>query len=85
MDELAQLTRLCGNLGATPAQAGAMARQLIKRADQLVAERGQTREEVMAYLLRLVVQGRSGEVPREFQPPAAGGAAHQNKPDSSAK
>lgn len=85
MNELAQLTRLCGNLGATPAQAEAMARQLIKRADQLVAERGQTREEVMAYLLRLVVQGRSGEVPKEFQPPAAGGAADQNRPDNSAK
>lgn len=84
MDELAQLTKLCGGLGATPGQAAAMARQLIKRADQLVAERGQTREEVMAYLLRLVVQGRSGEVPREFQPPASG-APDQNKPDSSAK
>ncbi len=85
MDELAQLTKLCRGLGATPEQAGAMARQLIKRTDQLVAERGQTREEVMAYLLRLVVQGRGGEVPREFQPPAPGGAADQNKPDSSAK
>jgi hypothetical protein len=85
MDELAQLTRLCRGLGAAPVQAEAMARQLIKRADQLVAERGQTREEVMAYLLRLVVQGRSGEVPGEFQAPASGGAANQNKPDSSAK
>lgn len=85
MDELAQLTKLCGGLGATPVQAEAMARQLIKRADQLVAERRQTREEVMAYLLRLVVQGRRGEVPREFQPPVSGGAADQNKPDSSAK
>lgn len=84
MDELAQLTRLCGNLGATPVQAEAMARQLAKRADQLVAERGQTREEVMAYLLRLVVQGRSGEVPKEFQPPASS-APDQNKPDNSAK
>lgn len=84
MNELAQLTKLCSGLGATPAQAEAMARQLIKRADQLVAERGQTREEVMAYLLRLVVQGRSGEVPREFQPPAPG-APVQNKPDNSAK
>jgi len=85
MNELAQLTKLCGGLGANPVQADAMARQLIKRVDQLVAERGQTREEVMAYLLRLVVQGRSGEVPREFQPPAAGGATDQNKPDNSAK
>lgn len=61
-----------------------MARQLIKRADQLVRERGQPREEAMTYLLRLVVQGRSGEVPAEFQPPASGGE-NQNKPDNSAK
>ena len=85
MDELTQLTKLCGGLGATPVQAEAMARQLIKRADQLVAERGQTREEVMAYLLRLVVQGRSGEVPKEFQPLPSGVTPDQNKPDSSAK
>ena len=82
MDEFAQLTKLCRGLGAAPGQADAMARQLIKRADQLVAERGQTREEAMAYLLRLVVQGRSGEAPAEF-PPSAPGA--QNKPGSSAK
>lgn len=81
MDELAQFTQLCRNLGADTAQADAMARQLIKRADQLVADRKQTREQAMAYLLRLVVQGRSGEVPPEFQPPAA----DQNKPDNSAK
>jgi hypothetical protein len=68
MDELARLTKLCRGLGATPEQAEAMARQLLKRADQLVAERGQSREEAMAYLLRLVVQGRSGEVPPEFRP-----------------
>jgi hypothetical protein len=82
MDELAQLTKLCRSLGASPEQAGAMARQLIKRADQLVADRQQTREEAMAYLLRLVVQGRSGEVPPEFQPPPGG---DQNKPDSCSK
>jgi hypothetical protein len=73
MDELAQLTALCGKLGATPAQAETMAHQLIKRADQLTAERNQSREEVMAYLLRLVVQGRHGGVPPEFQPPPAPG------------
>ena len=69
MDELARLTELCRKLGAAPAQAEAMARQLIKRADQLAAERGPTREETMAYLLKLVVQGRSGEVPPGFRPP----------------
>ena len=85
MNELAQLTRVCRGLGAPPEQADTLARQLIKRADQLVIERGQTREEVMAYLLRLVVQGRSGEVPPEFQPPAPPGGANQNKPANSAK
>jgi hypothetical protein len=69
MDELAQLTGLCGKLGAPPEQAKAMARQLMKRAEQLMVVRGQTREEVMTYLLRLVVEGRSGDVPKEFQPP----------------
>ena len=73
MDELAQLTGLCRKLGAAPDQAEAMARQLIKRADQLVRDRGQTREEAMAYLLRLVVEGRQGQTPREFRPPDPGG------------
>ena len=82
MDEIAQLTRLCRNLGASPEQADAMARQLVKRADQLVAERKLTREAAMDYLLRLVLQGHSGAVPPEFQRPDPGG---QNKNDNSAK
>jgi hypothetical protein len=69
MDEQARLAELCVRLGATGDQARAMAAQLLKRADQLAAERGQTREAALDYLLRLVVQGRSGEVPKEFQPP----------------
>lgn len=66
MSELVQLTELCRKMGAPRPQAEAMAKQLIKRTDQLSAERGQSREEVMAYLLRLVVQGRNGTVPPEF-------------------
>lgn len=73
MDELTRLTALCSKLGAPPVQAEAMARQLIKRADQLAAERGQSREEAMAYLLRLMMQGRSGEPPPEFPGSAAAG------------
>jgi hypothetical protein len=69
MDELEQLTRLCLKLGAPPEQADAMARQLMKRADQLAVSRRQSREEVMAYLLRLVVEGRGGGVPKEFPAP----------------
>ncbi len=82
MDEFAQLTRLCRSLGSTPEQAETMARQLTKRADQLVAERGLTRRAAMEYLLRLVTQGRAGEVPPEFQRPSGLG---QNNSDSSAK
>lgn len=70
MSELEHLTASCARLGASPAQAGTMARQLLKRADQLAAERKQSREEALAYLLALVMQGRSGEVPHEFKPPA---------------
>ncbi len=68
MDEVTKLTEYCRKLGASPQQAGAMARQLLKRADQLAAERNQTREECMAYLLRLVAQGSAGQVPPEFNP-----------------
>lgn len=46
-----------------------MARQLLKRAEQLSAERKITREAAMAELLQLVVQGRQGIVPEKFQPP----------------
>lgn len=71
MDELTQLTRLCERFGAaTPAQAETMARQLMKRADQLAAERGLTREAALQHLLEIVVQGRQGNVPPGFQPPA---------------
>ncbi len=70
MNELERLTELCRKLGASPQQAEAMARQLGKRAGQLAIQRGQTREEAMAYLLQLVIQGRGGEVPRELEPPA---------------
>lgn len=82
MDELAQLTRVCRNLGATGDQAEAMARQLIKRAEQLTVARGMTREAAMDYLLRLVLQGNSGEVPPEFQRPPNPG---ENRNESSAK
>lgn len=69
MDEFVQLSALCGRLGAARPQAEAMARQLMKRADQLSVERGQTREEAMAYLLSLLVQGRRGDVPEKFKSP----------------
>lgn len=74
MTELEQLTQLCQRLGAPPAQAATMAAQLLKRADQLVAERGLTREVALQGLLEVVVKGRAGEVPARFasdKPPEA--------------
>lgn len=66
MDEVSKLTEFCLRLGAPPQQAGTMARQLLKRADQLAAERNQSREVAMDYLLRLVMKGSAGELPPGF-------------------
>jgi hypothetical protein len=65
---------LCHRLGASPAQANTMAVQMLKRVDQLVAQRGMTRPEALQYLLHLVIKGRGGETPSGFEgtiPPAA--------------
>lgn len=62
MSELEQVTALCVRLGANEAQAATMAAHLLKRADQLAAERGITRIEALTYLINLLVQGRQGEV-----------------------
>lgn len=50
-----------------------MARQLMKRADQLVGERAITREAAMQHLLYVLVHGRQGEVPPGFTPSAPRG------------
>jgi hypothetical protein len=81
MTELEQLTQLCERLGAPTAQARIMAAQLIKRADQLVAERGISREMALKGLLDVVVKGRAGEVPAQFAPkPPPTGAAGTSDP-----
>lgn len=67
MDELSKLTELCRRLGASDdAAADTMARQLLKRADQLAVERSITREAAMQHLLSVLVHGRRGEVPPGF-------------------
>ncbi len=62
MTEQEQLTQLCAQLGAPPAQAATMAAQLIKRANQIATERGIAREAALRGLLEVVVKGRAGEV-----------------------
>ena len=66
MTEEEQLRALCEKLGASPTQSATMAAQLQKRAVQLAAERGITREAALAHLLNVVVKGRNGELPREW-------------------
>lgn len=69
MTELEQLTGLCERLGASGAQARTMAAQLLKRAEQIAAERSIPREVALRDLLEVVVKGRAGEVPERFRPP----------------
>ena len=69
MNEEEQLRALCERLGSSPAQAVTLAAQLQKRAGQLAAERGVTREAALAHLLKLVIAGRNGEVPPDFPAP----------------
>lgn len=56
-------------LGAAPDQAATMARQLVKRADQISAERGIPRVAAMEQLLKILVEGRQGNVPVDFKSP----------------
>jgi hypothetical protein len=81
MTEHEQLRQLCERLGASTAQAEIMAAQLLKRAEQLAAERGTTREAALARLLELVVQGRSGNAPGEFPPTSPPPASAPPAPD----
>lgn len=69
MSDLEKITTLCTRLGAPPEQAATMAKQLLKRADQIALERSIPREEAMAQLLRILVEGRQGNVPPGYQPP----------------
>jgi hypothetical protein len=71
VSELDRITALCTRLGAPPAQAATMAKQLLKRADQIAAERGIPRETALAQLLQILVEGSRGNVPPEFRPPGS--------------
>ncbi|MCC5841538.1 MAG: hypothetical protein JJT96_15595 [Opitutales bacterium] len=60
---MAQLTEVFRRLGAPPAQAATMARQLWKRSGQLALERDIPRVEALEHLLRLAISGVHGEAP----------------------
>lgn len=67
IEEIDQLKALFRKLGASSEQSAVMAKQLVKRTDQWVEERGLTRVEAMQQLLELVVAGRAGETPPGFE------------------
>ena len=68
--ELVQIKTLLSRLGASDVASDVMARQLVKRADQWVEERGINRVEAMRQLLEFVVTGRSGGLPASFEAPS---------------
>ena len=70
MSDLEKVTALCRKLGAPPEQAATMAAQLLKRAEQIAIARDITREAALAQLLQILVEGRQGNVPPDFKPPA---------------
>lgn len=57
------LVELCRKLGSPLAQAERMATQLLKRSEQLAAERSITQVEALDHLLRLMISGRNGTEP----------------------
>lgn len=59
-DEVAQVARIFVNLGAEVKQAEVMAAQLLKRAQQIAAERNISKVEATETLLKQVVEARQG-------------------------
>jgi hypothetical protein len=57
VESLEQLAELLVTLGCPREKSREMAAQLDKRAGQLSAEKGKTREEALAHLLALMKQG----------------------------
>lgn len=65
-DELSGVCRIFVKLGANEKQAEIMAKQLLKRAEQISEERGMDRVEALQSLLQAAVSGRQGIAPAEF-------------------
>lgn len=64
-ETIKQLSLLCQKLGANERQAGVMAAQLLKRADQLAGERHISRVEALDQLVGLIISGQQGQVHAE--------------------
>lgn len=64
--DIEQVAQLFVRLGATAESAEVMARQLLKRADQIAVERGIARVEALDSLLRSAIRGREGLPPSDL-------------------
>jgi hypothetical protein len=62
--ELGAVTQLFEGMGAAPGQAEVMARQLLKRSEQLGKDRGISKVEAAGILLKQVAEARDGRAPR---------------------
>ncbi|MFX3681400.1 MAG: hypothetical protein ACN6I3_00630 [bacterium] len=67
MEDLEHVKRLCRSLGADEQQAATMAKQLMRRAEQIAQERKCDRVEAMRYLLDITLKGARGEAPPGFE------------------
>ena len=68
MDETSQLAKVFENLGAPGGKARTMARQLLRRAEQIAAEQKISKVESLDRLIRLCVKGFHGEIDPDFVP-----------------
>ncbi len=86
MSEVQKITELFTRMGAAPQQGVAMATQLLKRAEQLVKERGCSRIEAVEYLVSLAISGAKGTPPPGFEgaePTGLDGAWNAARPHDS--
>lgn len=61
MEDVEQLTKMFEQMGSEPKQAEVMARQLLKRAEQIAEREGIDKLTALSRLLQIVKAGREGE------------------------
>ena len=66
MNEQEQLSKVFEGLGAESKQALIMARQLLRRADQIAAKQNISRVESLKRLMRLCLEGFHGKIDPDF-------------------
>ena len=60
-EEIERLAQVFVNLGTQSEQGVVMAKQMLKRADQLSEERSIPRTEALDHLMKVLIAGRKGE------------------------